>query len=129
MFVDRFIRQRAGQSMAHVFTLLSLVLNPEPLQIAFRGLHVEDPLLRGTALEYLESVLPPPIRVRLWPFLEDERPAGGPARTREEIVDDLMRSNDSIMIGLAEIERRGRGVAAAAGLGLEEAPAGRRVQT
>ena len=107
-FADRFIRVRAGQSMAHVFTLLSLVLHREPLTIAFRGLHVEDRLLRGTALEYLESVLPPAIRSRLWPFLEDTRPSGRPRRTRDEIVADLVRSNHSIMLNLAELERRGQ---------------------
>ena len=106
-FVDRFIGERAGQSMAHVFTLLSLVLHREPLQIAFRGLHVEDALLRGTALEYLESVLPEEIRSRLWPFLEDSRPPGRPARTRDEIIADLLRSNESIVLNLAELERRG----------------------
>ena len=61
-FVDEFVKDRAGQSLAHVFTLLSLVLPAEPLQIAFRGLHTDDPNLRGTALEYLEGVLPPAIR-------------------------------------------------------------------
>jgi len=106
-FVDRFIEERAGQSMAHVFTLLSLVLHREPLQVAFRGLHVEDPLLRGTALEYLESVLPQQIRSRLWPFLEDDRPAGRSSRTRDEIIADLLRSNDSIVLHLSELERRG----------------------
>jgi len=107
-FVDRFIRDRAGQSMAHVFTLLSLVLHREPLQIAFRGLHVENSLLRGTALEYLESVLPAEIRSRLWPFLEDPRPPGRSLRTRDEIVADLVRSNDSISLNLAELDRRER---------------------
>ncbi len=106
-FVDRFIGERAGQSMAHVFTLLSLVLHREPLQVAFRGLHVDDPLLRGTALEYLECVLPPAIRLRLWPFLEDSRPAGRSTRSRDEIIADLLRSNESIVVHLAELERRG----------------------
>jgi ATP:ADP antiporter, AAA family len=105
-FVDRFIGERAGQSMAHVFTLLSLVLHREPLQVAFRGLHVDDPLLRGTALEYLESVLPQPVRSRLWPFLEDSRPAGRSTRSRDEIIADLLRSNDSMVLRLAELERR-----------------------
>ncbi len=45
-----------SQSLAHVFTLLSLVLPREPLQIAFRSLHADDRQLRGTALEYLEGV-------------------------------------------------------------------------
>jgi ATP:ADP antiporter, AAA family len=105
-FVDRFIGERAGQSMAHVFTLLSLVLHREPLQVAFRGLHVDDPLLRGTALEYLESVLPADIRSRLWPFLEDARPATRTGRSRDEIIADLLRSNESIVLNLAELERR-----------------------
>jgi AAA family ATP:ADP antiporter len=108
-FVDRFIGERAGQSMAHVFTLLSLVLHREPLQVAFRGLHVDDPLLRGTALEYLESVLPQEVRSRLWPFLEDPRPARRSTRSRDEIIADLLRSNDSIVLHLAELERRGGG--------------------
>jgi hypothetical protein len=43
-----------------VFSLLSLVLPREPLQIAFRGLQSSDRQLRGTALEYLEGVLPAP---------------------------------------------------------------------
>jgi hypothetical protein len=52
---------------AHVFTPLALVLPTEPLRIAFRGWHTDDPALRGTALEYLENVLPHQIRDRLWP--------------------------------------------------------------
>ena len=71
--LDEFVRDRAGQSLAHVFTLLSLVLPSQPLQIAFRSLHSEDRRLRGTALEYLEGVLPAKIRERLWPFLVEER--------------------------------------------------------
>ncbi len=82
-FVDDFIRSRASQSLAHVFTMLSLVLPAEPLQIALRGLHADDQNLRGTALEYLESVLPPTIREPLWPFLEDRRPAGRTVRPRD----------------------------------------------
>ena len=82
---------RAGQSLAHVFTLLSLVLPTAPLQIAYRGLHTDDPKLRGTALEYLEGVLPAEIRQRLWLFLEDTRTTGkGPARPRDEILADLL---------------------------------------
>ena len=72
--LDEFVRDRAGESLAHVFTLLSLVLPREPLQIAFRSLQTDDEHLRGTALEYLEGVLPAPIRQRLWPFLE-QRPS------------------------------------------------------
>jgi hypothetical protein len=107
VFVDEFVKDRASRSLAHVFTLLSLALPPEPLRIAFRGLHTDDPKLRGTALEYLEGVLPPRIREQLWPFLEDRRPgATRPTRPRDEILADLLRSNESIMINLEELQRR-----------------------
>jgi hypothetical protein len=62
---------QASQSLGHVFTLLALVLPAEPLRVAFRGLHSDDQRLRGTALEYLESVLPRDVRDLLWRFLED----------------------------------------------------------
>jgi AAA family ATP:ADP antiporter len=106
-FVDEFIKDRASQSLAHVFILLSLVLPATPLQIAYRGLHTSDPGLRGTALEYLEGVLPPDIRERLWPFLGTGARIEGGARGREEILADLLRSNDSIVLNLEELRRRG----------------------
>ena len=67
--LDEFVRDRAGQSLAHVFTLLSLILPSRPLQIAFQSLHSENGRLRGTALEYLEGVLPAEIRTRYGPSL------------------------------------------------------------
>jgi hypothetical protein len=116
--VDQFVKERASRSLSHVFTLLSLVLPPEPLRIAFRGLHTDDPGLRGTALEYLGGVLPPGIRERLWPFLEDARPwPSGPARPRDEILTDLLRSHVSIVLKLEELQRRAG--TSKAGLGSE----------
>jgi len=107
LFVDEFVRDRASRSLAHVFTLLSIVLPTEPLRIAFRGLHTDDANLRGTALEYLEGVLPPSIREPLWPFLEDNRRAAArPQRPREEILQDLLRSHESIVLNLKELQAR-----------------------
>lgn len=103
--LDAFVRDRAGESLAHVFTLLSLVLPREPLQLAFRGLQTDDPHLRGTALEYLDSVLPSAIRQRLWPFL-DHRPARPGAANRQEAIAALLRSNRSIELNLEELRRR-----------------------
>ena len=106
-FVDEFLKDRTSQSLGHVFTLLSLVLPTQPLQIAYRGLHTSDPVLRGTALEYLEGVLPPDIRDRLWPFLGDSpAPLPGRTRSRDEILADLLRSNESIVLNLEELRRR-----------------------
>ena len=106
MFVDDFVKDRANRSLVHVFTLLALVLPAEPLQIAFRGLHTDDQNLRGTALEYLEGVLPPPIRERLWPYLEDNRQKTAVSRPREQILEDLLRSHQSIMLNLEELKQR-----------------------
>lgn len=104
-FLEELVRDRASHSLAHVFTLLALVLPAEPLRIAFRGLHTDDPVLRGTSLEYLENVLPRDIRDRLWPFLEDRRDAKT-RRPRDESLAALLSSNDSIRINLEERRKR-----------------------
>ncbi len=63
------VRDCVDRSLEHVFTILSLHLEREPLRMAFRALHHEDPRHRGTALEYLHTVLP------------SEDPRGGVAAT------------------------------------------------
>lgn len=95
--LDEFVRDRAGQSLAHVFTLLSLVLPREPLQIAFRSLQGDDAYLRGTALEYLEGVLPVHVRQQLWPFLV-RRPGGGMSGRQHERVVELLRTSESVTL-------------------------------
>lgn len=108
-FVDDFVRHRAGRSLEHVFTLLALVLPREPLRIAFGGLNAGSASLRGLALEYLESVLPPDVRDELWPYLEDgSRPDDDGRRTardRGEVLEELMRSNLSIQLGLEQLRQ------------------------
>jgi hypothetical protein len=106
-FVDELLRERASRSLEHVFTLLSLAFPRKPLVLAFRGLHTNDAQLRGTALEYLEGVLPADVRTALWPFLEDRRPpVPAPARPREQVLDELLLSNRSIQLNLEELRRR-----------------------
>jgi hypothetical protein len=103
------LRDRASRSLEHLFTLLSLVFPRDTLQIAFHGLHTDDPQLRGTALEYLETVLPDPIWSRLWPFLdagETYEPRRG--RTSGQAVQELLASRDSIMLALGEARQLGR---------------------
>ena len=110
--VDEVVRSRANRSLEHVFTLLALVLPRQPLRIAFKGLHTGDPLLRGTALEYLESTLPPEIRKPLWPYLEDNRPRRpAPARSAHEALQALIDSNESIVLHLRDLEQKGEGPA------------------
>jgi hypothetical protein len=102
---DDALRARANRSLEHVFTLLALALPRQPLRIAFRGLHTDDPLLRGTALEYLETSLPAEIRKELWTYLEDDRKRGPETRSRDSVLADLLRSNESIVIRLDELRR------------------------
>ena len=104
--IDDALRLRTTRSMEHVFTLLSLVLPRAPLQIAFKGLLTSDTLLRGTSLEYLESVLPRDIWASLLPFLDDTRPAKPETRTNEAVLEDLLRSNQSIELNLEELRRK-----------------------
>jgi hypothetical protein len=67
------------RGLGHVFTLLSLVVEREPLQIAHRALVGGDAGLRGTALEYLENVLPEDVRRGLL------RATGSSGRSVQEI--------------------------------------------
>ena len=107
-FVDEVLRNRANRSLEHVFTMLSLALPKQPLSISFKGLHTDDRMLRGTALEYLESVLPPQIRDGLWPFLEDDRRKRRQPELRgqEEILADLLKSNKSIQLNLEALRQK-----------------------
>jgi ATP:ADP antiporter, AAA family len=76
-----------------VFMLLALALDREPLELAQRALRSSDPKQRGTALEYLEQVIPEPIRSALWPHLEAGRPPSGrSARPPEDIESELRKS-------------------------------------
>ena len=59
-----------------------------------------------TYAEYLEGVLPPDIRDRLWPFVSDRPRKPQDSRARDEILADLLRSNESIMLNLEELRRR-----------------------
>ena len=73
-WLDEMMRDKAHGSLEYVFTLLSLIHDRAPLMAAFRSLHLEDRHLRGTALEYLEGILPPRTREMLWEILQ-ERPS------------------------------------------------------
>jgi len=78
-FVDAFLRDRTSRSLEHVFAILSLVFEREPMRLALRALSGNDEILRGTALEYLEQVLPADVRSSLWPFLAAPEHRQGPA--------------------------------------------------
>lgn len=100
MFLDEHLRDRANRSLEHVFSLLVAVLPREPLKVAFRAMHSEDPMLRGLALEYLTGVLPDTVRARLWDVLE----AGEvvlTARASQAALEELLRSQDGLLARLS----------------------------
>jgi hypothetical protein len=104
--MDEMLRDRANRALEHVFTVLALVLPRQPLKIAFRGLHTSDRQLRGTALEYLETALPDDIRKALWPFLEDMKSRRSSQKTAEQVLDDLLASNQSIAVNLEALRKK-----------------------
>jgi ATP:ADP antiporter, AAA family len=86
--VDVLLRDRVGRSLEYVFTLLSLQLEREPLRMAFRALYHDDTKYRGTALEYLDTVLPREVHDALWPLLGETGPLP-PPRPAQEILAEL----------------------------------------
>jgi ATP/ADP translocase len=78
-------------SLDHVFTMLSLVMDRRAVTLSLPAVFGTDPNLRGTALEYLENVLPDDIRNGLWPHLGSPAPRKRTARESREIVEELER--------------------------------------
>ena len=94
--LDEFVHDRAGQSLAHVFTLLSLVLPRQPLKIAFRSLHSENSRLRGPPSSISKACCPK-VRDRLWPFLVAGRTTA-PSQPHGEVMANLLRSSSSVTL-------------------------------
>jgi len=95
--VDSALSQIAAlssdRSLQHVFTILCLELEPDELELSLRALGTDDLKLRGTALEYLENVIPGEIKAALWPHLTDQRPAQRRMpRSNRELADELKRT-------------------------------------
>ena len=104
--VRRELRESDGgeRPLAHVFSLLSLALEPQPLRIAWAALRGTDGTLRGTALEYLSTVLPDDVFTPLRAQVAPGRPAPtGPRRTAEQVVQELRSSSAGIRLtGVSE---------------------------
>lgn len=98
-FLDDVLRERANQSLEHVFSLLATVLPRDPLKTAFRALHSEDRLLRGLGLEYLASTLPPAINAKLVE-LTGQGATLAPQRDAQSVLDELMASGNSLVFEL-----------------------------
>jgi len=89
----------------HVFNLLALALEREPARIAARAFTTEDAYVRGTALEYLETVLPARLFSAFRPLLDAPSP---PTRRRSpaEVRADLIRAGTTMTVSLDELRRQ-----------------------
>jgi hypothetical protein len=81
-------------SIDHIFALLALALKRGPLELARQGVLSEDRKLRGTALEYLESLLPETVRAPLVAALAEQ---AGPRDSltkvpNADLLEELRRS-------------------------------------
>jgi ATP/ADP translocase len=94
------------QVREHVFNLLALALEREPVQMAARAFASDDAYVRGTALEYLETVLPP----RMFSSFQALLPVTGPAPVRRQKSADaraeLLRAGATMTINLDEVRRQ-----------------------
>jgi AAA family ATP:ADP antiporter len=91
-------RELGGQSRVsrhdrvdHVMRLLGLSFDREAFRLARLALDSDDTTLRGTALEYLDNVLPSSIKTPLFEQLAPG-PARKSARLEHELIDELRRT-------------------------------------
>ena len=104
MFLDEHLRDRANRSLEHVFSLLVTVLPREPIKVAFRVVHSDDPMLRGPGARVPDGRA---ARARAGAAV------GGPRRRRQprrgrHVVDDGARGAAAIAGWPAGAAERGR---------------------
>jgi hypothetical protein len=99
---DELVQSRVGDrgvlSLEHAFRLLTLVLDPTPVRLAFKGILQDNEKLRSISLEFLEHVLPKDIRQKLWPFIGDisDHQRERSLRPVEEVVSELMETGATL---------------------------------
>jgi hypothetical protein len=84
------------EPLRYLFNLFGIILGPGVMDICYNALQAEDPVIRGTALEYLENQLPQNVREPLWPLIAAGRTATKSARPTKEIMYDLLKAGRSI---------------------------------
>ncbi len=88
--VRRELQAADAGAFEQVFRLLSLVLDRRPLRVAAAALRGSDAGLKGTALEYMENVLPLDLHAAFFRFVGAQKAAR--ARGREELLTELLGS-------------------------------------
>ena len=80
-----------------LFALFGVCLEREAVALSLQAILGDDSRLRGTALEYLDNVLPPDVRERVWPFLRAAR-SERPKRATQAIVQELLTSSTHLRV-------------------------------
>jgi hypothetical protein len=89
-----------------VFNLLALALDREPMRIAARAFATDDAYVRGTALEYLETVLPENLFSAFRPLLDAAGPVPVRQRPAADVRAELIRAGATITVNLSELRSR-----------------------
>lgn len=95
-------QRRPAARLEYVFMLLSTVLDAEPLELCLKAVVSGDVTLRGTALEYLENVLPARVYHTLSSHLLTGAPPSRGRRERQpaQIVQELHQSMSNLKLDL-----------------------------
>jgi AAA family ATP:ADP antiporter len=80
----------SSEHLHHLFNLLGLVYGPEVFELCFQAVRGDDLRLRGTALEYMENLLPPDLRSAVWRLIAEGEVASRSGRTTQEMVRELL---------------------------------------
>lgn len=91
------------RQLEHIANVLSLVLDRDTIQLAFRALVTDDAGLRGTGLEYLENVVPPPVYAAIRPKFTTAPSRPTRVRPPRQVVDELLTSLDTRGIDIAAV--------------------------
>jgi hypothetical protein len=95
-----------SETREHVFNLLALALDREPVRIAARAFTTDDDYVRGTALEYLETVLPPRLFSAFRPLLSTAGSPPARRRSADEVRADLIQAGTTMTVSLEELRRQ-----------------------
>jgi hypothetical protein len=90
----------------HVFNLLALALDRQAVRIVRHAFEGTDDYLRGTALEYLDSVLPPSLVGRLIPRLGASRQTASPRREARAVHADLLRAGETMTVSQEALRKQ-----------------------
>jgi hypothetical protein len=94
----------ADAILDQAFRLLSLVLEREPLRVAAWAARGTDARLKGTALEYLETVLPRDVGTAFLLFVG--APGAERPRPREDLLTDLLKAKGGLAAARDRLRRR-----------------------